>query len=167
MRLDLREIVHTPGAVKTFAYPLDLSRLEFYGRFPIAHPVEVEGRVVNHAGALVLEGSARSRLELVCDRCAEPFSREKTVPLDALLSLDGDEGEDGELIPLEDDGGLDLDEVAAAAFVLGMDAKNLCSDDCKGLCAKCGANLNREPCRCRPETDPRWTALAQLLDDEN
>ena len=166
MRLDLREVIHTPGAVKTFAFPLDLSQLEFYGRFPIVHPVEVEGRVVNHAGALTLEGSARSRLELTCDRCSEPFSREKAVSLNALLAPDGDEGEDGKLIPLEN-GVLDLDEVAATAFVLGMDTKNLCSDDCKGLCAKCGANLNREPCRCRPEVDPRLAALAQLLDDEN
>ena len=166
MRLDLREVIHTPGAVKAFAFPLDLSQLEFYGRFPIVRPVEVEGRVVNHAGALTLEGTARSRLELACDRCGQPFSREKTVSLNALLSPDGEEGEEGELIPLEN-GQLDLDEAAATAFVLGMDTKNLCSDDCKGLCAKCGANLNREPCRCRPEVDPRLAALAQLLDDEN
>ena len=158
MRLDLREVIHTPGAVKAFAFPLDLSQLEFYGQFPIIRPVEVEGRVVNHAGALCLEGAARSQLELVCDRCGQPFTREKTVSLDALLSPDGSEGEEGEL---------DLDEAAATAFVLGMDTKNLCSDDCKGLCAKCGANLNREPCRCRPEVDPRLAALAQLLDDEN
>jgi len=166
MRLDLREVIHTPGAVKAFAFPLDLSQLEFYGRFPIVRPVEVEGRVVNHAGALTLEGTARSRLELACDRCGQPFSRDKTVSLNALLSPDGEEGEEGELIPLEN-GQLDLDEAAATAFVLGMDTKNLCSDDCKGLCAKCGANLNREPCRCRPEVDPRLAALAQLLDDEN
>ena len=122
--------------------------------------------MVNHAGALCLEGAARSQLELVCDRCGQPFTREKTVSLHALLSPDGSEGEEGELLPLEN-GELDLDEAAATAFVLGMDTKNLCSDDCKGLCAKCGANLNREPCRCRPEVDPRLAALAQLLDDEN
>ena len=166
MRLDLREVIHTPGAVKAFAFPLDLSQLEFYGQFPIVRPVEVEGRVVNHAGALTLEGTAHSRLELACDRCGQPFSRDKTVSLNALLSPDGEEGEEGELIPLEN-GQLDLDEAAATAFVLGMYTKNLCSDDCKGLCAKCGANLNREPCRCRPEVDPRLAALAQLLDDEN
>ena len=76
MRLDLREVIHTPGAVKAFAFPLDVSQLEFYGQFPIVRPVEVEGRVVNHAGALCLEGAARSQLELVCDRCGQPFTRE-------------------------------------------------------------------------------------------
>ena len=166
MRLDLCDIIHIPDASKAFHFQLDLSGQEFYGRKPIAHPVEVEGSVTNHAGALVLEGTARSVLELACDRCGQPFSRDRTVSLNALLSPDGEEGEEGELIPLEN-GQLDLDEAAATAFVLGMDTKNLCSDDCKGLCAKCGANLNREPCRCRPEVDPRLAALAQLLDDEN
>ena len=79
--------------------------------------------------------------------------------------MDGEEGEDGELIPLEN-GQLDLDEAAATAFVLGMDTKNLCSDDCKGLCAKCGADLNLGPCGCGPDVDPRLAALAQLLDKE-
>ena len=48
-----------------------------------------------------------------------------------------------------------------------MDIKNLCSDDCKGLCFKCGVDLNVEPCRCKPEVDPRLAALAQLLDNED
>ena len=61
---------------------------------------------------------------------------------------------------------LDLDEVVTTAFVLAMDTTNLCSEDCKGLCAKCGADLNLGPCGCRPEVDPRLAALAQLLDDE-
>ena len=62
---------------------------------------------------------------------------------------------------------VDLDELAQTAFILAMDTKNLCSEDCKGLCAKCGADLNLGPCGCRPEVDPRLAALAQLLDDEN
>ena len=69
------------------------------------------------------------------------------------------------LVALES--GRDLDEVVTTAFVLAMDTKNLCSEDCKGLCAKCGADLNLGPCGCRPDVDPRWAALAQLLDDES
>ena len=63
-------------------------------------------------------------------------------------------------------GNLDLDEAVTTAFVLAMDTKNLCSEDCKGLCPKCGADLNLGPCGCRPEADPRWAALAQLLKEE-
>ena len=80
MRLDLRDVVNTPEARKPFQFQLDLSEIELYGRRPIANPVLVEGCVTNHAGALVLEGTARSTLELACDRCGREFSREKIVP---------------------------------------------------------------------------------------
>ncbi|MCI8422830.1 MAG: DUF177 domain-containing protein [Lawsonibacter sp.] len=164
MRLELKDIIHVPDAQRAFRFQADLSGLEFYGRFPISRPVEAEGAVTNHAGALVLEGTARSRLELVCDRCGAAFSREKTVSLDSLLAQELEDEENDDILLL-DGTQLDLDEVVTTAFVLAMDTKILCSDDCRGLCPKCGANLNEGPCRCRPERDPRWAALSQLLDD--
>ncbi|MEI3141292.1 MAG: hypothetical protein V8S34_06970 [Lawsonibacter sp.] len=54
-----------------FQLQVDLSDLEFYGRKPIVRPVQAQGCVTNHAGALVLEGTARSELDLVCDRCGK------------------------------------------------------------------------------------------------
>ena len=166
MRLDLRDVILVPDAEKSFQCQVDLSDLDFYGRKPIVRPVLAQGRVVNHAGALVLNGTARSELDLVCDRCGKEFSREKVVPLDMLLAdtLEQEDSEDE--IFLLDGNELDLDELVTTAFVLAMDTKNLCSEDCKGLCAKCGADLNLGPCGCRPEVDPRLAALAQLLDDE-
>jgi uncharacterized protein len=165
MRLDLRDIIYTPDARKTFSLQVDLSDLEFYGRRPITRPVLAEGSVTNHAGALVLEGTARSVLDLVCDRCGKAFSREKVVALDSLVAQELEDEENDDILLL-DGTQLDLDETVTAAFVLAMDTKNLCSDDCKGLCAKCGANLNEGPCRCKPEVDPRLAVLAQLLDSE-
>jgi uncharacterized protein len=165
MRLDLRDIIHVPDARKDFQFQLDLSDWNFYGETPITHPVLAEGSVTNHAGALVLEGTARSVLDLVCDRCGKRFSREKVVPLDCLVAQELEDEENDEIILLEGNE-LDLDDAVTTAFVLAMDTKNLCSDDCKGLCAGCGANLNESPCRCKPEVDPRLAALAQLLDNE-
>ena len=52
MRLDLKDIIHVPGASKDFQFQLDLSQLEFYGSHPISRPVEAAGTVTNHAGAL-------------------------------------------------------------------------------------------------------------------
>ena len=165
MRLDLREIIHVPDAQKSFQLQLDLSDLEFYGRKPISRPVLAEGSVTNHAGALVLEGTARSLLDLACDRCGKEFSREKVVELNSLVAQELEDEENDEILLL-DGTELDLDQVVREAFVLAMDTQNLCSDDCKGLCAKCGANLNDGPCGCKPDVDPRLAVLAQLLDKE-
>ena len=166
MRLDLRDIINTPDAEKAFQLQVDLSDLDFFGRKPITQPVRAEGRVTNHAGALVLEGTARSVLDLACDRCGKEFSREKVVALDSLVAHELEDDENDEIILLEGTE-LDLDEVVTTAYILAMDTKNLCSDDCKGLCAKCGVDLNVEPCRCKPDVDPRLAALAQLLDSKD
>ena len=167
MRLDLRDVILVPDAEKSFQCQVDLSDLEFYGRKPIVRPVLAQGSVVNQAGALVLNGTARSELDLVCDRCGKEFSREKVVALDMLLADELEQEDSEDEIFLLDGNELDLDELVTTAFVLAMDTKNLCSEDCKGLCAKCGADLNLGPCGCRPEVDPRLAALAQLLDKES
>ena len=85
--------------------------------------------------------------------------------MNTLLAETLEDEENDEIVLLEGSE-VDLDELVTTAFVLAMDTKNLCSEDCKGLCAKCGADLNLGPCGCRPEVDPRLAALAQLLDDE-
>ncbi len=162
MRLDLREIIHVPGASLPFSFQLDLSQEEFLGEHPIPRPVTVEGSVKNIADVLVLEGEAKSLLDYTCDRCMSGFSREKTVPLSFLLAETLEGEDDGEIVLLED-GEIDVGELAYTAFILDMDTKHLCSEDCKGLCPGCGVNLNQEPCRCKKQADPRWAALEQLL----
>lgn len=162
MRLNLQRIIHVPGAVLPFTLQMDLSQEEFFGTFPISRPVEVSGTVRNVADMLVLEGEAGSVLDYTCDRCMREYSREKRVPLHFLLAETVENEEDDEIVLLED-GEVDLEELAFTAFILDMDTKHLCSEDCKGLCPGCGANLNEEPCRCKKPVDPRWAALQQLL----
>ena len=166
MRLDLRPILRTPGASLPFQFRLDLSGMDFYGARPFAHPVRVSGAVRNMAGALSLEGTAETTMELVCDRCLKPFSQDLALPVSTLLAEELEDEENDEIVLLED-GAADLDEIFTTALVLSMDAKHLCSEDCKGLCPTCGADLNLGPCQCRKEPDPRFAALAQLLDKEN
>ena len=76
---------------------------------------------------------------------------------------ESDDFEDPWVFELQNDCA-DLDDIVTTTFVLNMDSKLLCSEDCKGLCSRCGANLNLGPCNCKPEPDPRFAALQQLLD---
>ena len=64
------------------------------------------------------------------------------------------------------DGKVDLGDLARTMFILGMDTKTLCSEDCKGLCPGCGADLNLGPCSCKKEADPRLAVLAKLLENK-
>ena len=165
MKLNLERLAREPGAALPFDCVLDLSQVEWNGGRPFADGVRVTGKVRNRAGALVLSAKLSTELSLVCDRCAQPFRREKTVEYETLLAFELENGEDGDIVLLDEDGTLELDELMQEEFLLEMDTKNLCSEDCKGLCAGCGADLNREGCRCKKEIDPRLAKLAQLLED--
>lgn len=167
MKLDLKDIILVPGAVLPFQFQMDLSNLEFGGETPITDPVEVTGQVRNMAGALVLSAQARTTLSLVCDRCTKPFRREKTIDYETLLADHLEQEDSQEDIVLLEGDSLDVGALMADTFVLEMDTKNLCTEDCKGLCAGCGADLNEGPCRCEKQVDPRLAGLAKFFDQHD
>lgn len=162
MRLDVKRILNTPGAELPFRFSMDLSDVEFNGYFPVAEPVEVEGLVRNEAGVLVLSLTARTTLNSVCDRCAKEFRNPKPVDFSCVLAEEKEDEENEDIVLLEE-GTVDAEDLARTAFILGMDTKTLCSEDCKGLCPRCGADLNLGPCSCKKEVDPRLAVLAKLL----
>ena len=112
------------------------------------------GVVRNTAGVLVMTGLITTCIHGTCDRCAADFDRELEIPIDAVLvtELANEENEDEWVFPLDGDSA-DLEDIVRTTFVLNMDSKLLCSDDCKGLCCGCGKNLNFEPCSCEKEID--------------
>ncbi|WP_325199248.1 YceD family protein [Oscillibacter sp.] len=163
MVIDVRPILHTPGKRLEFQFEMDLSGLEFDGRRPVSRPVAVEGEVRNTADLLELELTARTTLDAVCDRCGKEFPLEKEISYGCMLAEELQNEESDEIVLLED-GKADAGDLARTVFILGMDSKILCSEDCKGLCPRCGADLNLGPCSCKREPDPRLAALASLLD---
>ncbi len=167
MKLDLRQLARKPGETLPFNYELDMTDLEWNGGKPVAAPIHVEGEVRNMAGALLLTAQLTAKLSLVCDRCMKPFDRVKTVEFETLLASELENGENDEIVLLDKDEQLDLDELMGEVFILNLDTKNLCSEDCKGICPGCGADLNKEACRCKREIDPRLAKLAQLLERDD
>ena len=141
----------------------------------VLEPVAVNGSVINRAGYITLTAEASMSYRTHCARCLAEvedtvrFLCEKTVADEkGLLRLENTENDDYVQIK---GGKLDLDAPICDEILLGFPMRILCSDDCKGLCAGCGVDLNREACRCtKKEVDPRLAKLAALLaempDDE-
>ena len=165
MLLGLAKIMDCPGATVDFSTSVDLSDLQFGTSYPVSEPVLASGTVRNTAGVLVMTGRITTTIHGVCDRCAGDFDREEDIPIDVVLvtELSNEENEDEWVFPLEGDSA-DLEDIVRTVFVLNMDSKLLCREDCKGLCCRCGKNLNEGPCGCQKELDPRFAALRQLLD---
>ena len=164
MRLDLKELLQHDGAIPFSCSP-DLSDLSFASISRFLSPVSAQGRVTAGAGVLTLTGTVSAEALCLCDRCGREFQRSFSIPLELPLAEDPEDAENPDLYPIEEDG-VDLDEIVTTAFVLGLDTKLLCREDCKGLCDRCGKNLNDGPCGCTAETDPRLAVLGQLLEQE-
>ena len=167
MLLGLSKIIDCPGQSVSFSVSIDLSDLRFGNCFPVTEPVKAEGTVRNTAGVLVMTGNVTTCLHGVCDRCADSFTRDVDIPLNVVLvtELASEENEDEWVFPLEGDSA-DLEDIIRTVFVLNLDSKLLCMEECKGICGGCGKNLNREACSCQKELDPRFAALKQLLENK-
>ena len=165
MLLGLSKIMDSPGASLPFSTNVDLSDLLYGTCYPVCEPVVASGTVRNTADVLVMTGTIKTTIHGVCDRCAADFTSDVEFPIDVVLvtELSNEENEDEWVFPLDGDCA-DLDDIVRTVFVLNMDSKLLCSEDCKGLCCRCGKNLNEGPCNCQKEIDPRFAALRQLLD---
>ena len=165
MLLGLSKIIDSPGASVPFSVSVDLSDLRYGVSCPVSEPVVAQGVVRNTAGVLLMKGNVTTTIHGICDRCAAEFDRFIDFPIDVVLvtELSNEENEDEWVFPLEGDSA-DLDDSVRTVFVLNLDSKLLCKDDCKGLCHRCGKNLNDGPCGCQKELDPRFAALRQLLE---
>ena len=97
-----------------------------------------------------------------CRRCLQPASGTLVGEVDELFEAEPVEGESYRL----DHDQIDLEPLAREAVVLELPPAPLCKEDCRGLCAQCGTDLNEGSCSCEAPVDPRWAALDQLRTDD-
>ena len=130
----------------------------------------VAGRASRRGEEIQVRGKIEAGVQIGCDRCLAPVA----VPLEvefetAFIPQEKAAGEPEHVELLAEDMGLaafegdaiDLDELVREQILLALPSRNLCREDCRGLCPTCGADLNAGPCGCaQDETDPRWAALA-------
>ena len=163
MRLDLRELIVNPERRLPFRLELETDNLDFPSVQEYLNPPVAEGVVYNEAGILHMQGTITADMLCICDRCGQQFESVKETAVDAVL-VEEESEDNPELFVLEGTE-IDAQEVLSTCFILDMETKFLCREDCKGLCARCGKNLNLGPCGCGKEIDPRFAVLEQLLDN--
>ncbi|GAB4389983.1 MAG: DUF177 domain-containing protein [Thermodesulfovibrionales bacterium] len=119
-----------------------------------------------------LRGDLTATLSLSCSRCLESFTRDVTIPLELeyrpLRELEGEETYELRADELDtgfyEDDELDLGEISREQVLLNLPMKPLCTETCKGICPKCGANLNEAACGCDlRRVDERLQGLDKFL----
>ncbi len=165
MVLDLKRIFATDNSVLEVEHTLDMSDVDFMGNFPLKNPIKISGSVSNKASVVSLNLSIEYTFDAPCDRCGVSAIHNHTVTADKLLATSIERQESDTIITVPDMK-FDVDEFVYSEVILDLPSKHLCRESCKGLCAKCGKNLNEGDCGCDTrEVDPRLAKLMELLDN--
>lgn len=162
MSIDLKQLFENVGESMPLACSFDLSDYELFGTHPFFAPVAVNGKIENRAGIVTLNMTVGLSIRVNCDRCLDEFERDYEYSFEHVLVTELNTDND-EYIVLEQHQ-LDLEDLVLSDVLLYLPSKLLCSEDCKGLCSKCGQNLNRGSCNCQDKfVDPRFAVLGELL----
>ncbi|MFP5298991.1 MAG: YceD family protein [Actinomycetota bacterium] len=135
----------------------------------LAHVTDapLQGRLRAEAvveGVLVT-GTVTATIEAECARCLTPVSDEISVELCELFVAPGHDLPDEEDAYEVEGFDIDLEPMLRDALALDIPLRPVCRADCKGLCARCGKDLNEGACSCEEsEMDPRWAALSEMRD---
>ena len=136
-------------------------------------PVHLSGELQEEEDGVEFTGDISTVATLPCGRCLEPYGLPLDLHFDLRFTSDPETSEKGEhrmdeqsITEVRFDGDrIDLDALLAEQIYLGLPLKPLCRQDCRGLCPRCGTNLNLADCGCPPAErgDPRLAALKKLL----
>jgi uncharacterized protein len=166
MYIDLTKLVE---GIKRFDETIQVDLTEESAR--LLEPCRISGILNKRIVQVDVEGIIEAKIETECSRCLMPVV--STLELPFKVSYITEEHytteKDSELhgedldISLYDGEKIDLAELAREQILLNLPTQIFCRENCRGLCPKCGANLNESPCNCETkEIDPRWQSLRQF-----
>ncbi len=152
-------------------FDFDKSAVDLELEDPFTGFVKTSVKLDKSAHQIVLDADAKVVYSFVCDRCnadtdAEINTKFKLVYIFSTHKVESEDINVKYLTP-------DIDKIDFSGDLreyleLSLPMKNLCSEDCKGLCPKCGTNLNRKKCKCKDETvNDIWEPLKKLKNISN
>lgn len=135
-------------------------------------PVQASLHLEREVNGILASGTFSTTIVVPCSRCSEPVSIPLSDSFTILYTEAGEAFRDEEIelsaaemdVDTMQDDRLDVTMLLRENVLLNLPLQPLCRSECRGLCSRCGANLNENPCRCRVQDgDPRLLPLQQLL----
>ncbi len=162
--IDLTSVTKADGMVldvdKTF--PKE-AFLEADSTLPLDSDVAIKGSITNLSGNLFLKGILSFSFSFECDRCLESYKEDYSLEIDEVIAKEGSDFEADEYIIYSGNKVLLLEGIYKCIYPLTLE-KHICKSGCKGLCTKCGCNLNEKDCGCKDdEIDPRLEKLKDFF----
>ena len=168
MRIDMTPMLSSRSDRLDFSFEYEGENGMFEG-ISFDKPVSVVGHVSEKAGCMLLTLKASGSYDTECARCLKKLHRELTFDLLKNVAVSGSlQDEDNDDYVIVEDRALLLDDIVEELLFLELPSRDLCAEDCLGLCPKCGKDLNEGGCSCvTKEIDPRLAALSKFLTDDS
>ena len=164
MILELRDLFLGGKKSVSQQYELDLSKINFTGIYPFQRPIQVTTQIENQAGVIRLTADVVFDFFHPCDRCTKQVVKLCHYLFQHTLVTFLNDDLSDEYVLVENYQ-IDLDKLLREDILLRIPSKVLCDPSCKGLCPKCGKDLNEGECNCDfHSVDPRLEALRNLID---
>jgi uncharacterized protein len=192
LKIDVRGLLESPGRQRQLDLMVPLTGEGGPDAGWQAASARVLLALTGTSGGVLARGNVVATPELVCGRCLEQFRQEVGGGFEQLYrsasptettsqsrrgrgsedlvagdaaadAASADEEDEVEVLPIVE-GQIDIRSLVLEALALSLPMKPLCAPDCRGLCPRCGRNLNQGPCGCATEeADPRLEALGRLV----
>lgn len=169
MQINLTELFTRDGKELDVTAELEMTSFRAPdGIFDLAEKEPVKLHFVNIGNrTLTVSGSARLTLLIPCSRCLKPVKVPFSLDLERVFDMKLSRQERAEALdeqPYLQGYMLDVDQLVCDELYLNLPMKVLCREDCKGICNRCGANLNETSCDCdRSSLDPRMSVIQDIF----
>ncbi len=166
MIINFSDLLSKKNRKKEISLSFELEPFEFEGEeIRAIEKVDVKGVAISEKDVILIEASVKTKLKLNCSRCLDTFIYPIDIDIEERFTTNS-ESEDEEAVVVIDDV-LDITELVETSIISTLPIKRVCKDDCKGLCQKCGCNLNVKACDCNKEdVDIRFEVLRGLFDNK-
>ena len=166
MKVDITDVLSIENWIAKQQVRIDLAVFDSrLGKFPITDKAPFTLHLENQENKQILIlGETDVAVAVPCDRCLEEVPVKLHLIIDRKIPLAEAEGEEAADTGWLAGSSLDVDRLIYDEILVNWPMKVLCSEDCKGICKKCGTNLNHGSCLCdRTEPDPRMAAIQDIF----
>ena len=172
MKINVANLADRPGEEIPFEFTTTAGEIDAIAdTYSFEGDIIVRGVYVHTGRCYRFTGQISCTKSFVCDRCLEPSSLQQVHDFNEEFQRGSEPvsgGEKAKIVNYFDGDVIDLSPVVRDVLLSDQPLNNICNADCRGLCLKCGANLNHGDCGCdRTVIDPRLAALQQLLKQNN
>ena len=172
MKINVANLADRPGEEIPFEFTTTAGEIDAIAdTYSFEGDIVVRGVYVHTGRCYRFTGQISCTKSFVCDRCLEPSSLQQVHEFNEEFQHGSEPvsgGEKAKIVNYFDGDVIDLSPVVRDVLLSDQPLNNICNADCRGLCLKCGANLNHGDCGCdRTVIDPRLAALQQLLKQNN